>query len=36
MTQKHEHLKLTAVRYYLDNYTNYAETCRIFNCFERS
>jgi len=32
MTHKHEDLKLTAVRYYLDNDTTYAETCRIFNC----
>ena len=29
MTHKHEDLKLTAVRYYLDNDTTYAETCRI-------
>jgi len=36
MTHKHEDLKLTAVRYYLDNDTAYAETCRIFNCSERS
>ena len=36
MTHKHEDLKLTAVRYYLDNDTTYAETCRIFNCSERS
>ena len=35
MTHKHEDLKLTAVRYYLDNDTTYAETCRIFNCSER-
>ena len=32
MTHKHEDLKLTDVRYYLDNDTTYAETCRIFNC----
>ena len=31
-----EDLKLTSVRYYLDNDTTYAETCRIFNCSERS
>ena len=37
MTHKHEDLKLTAVRYYLYNdTTTYDETCRIFNCFERS
>ena len=36
MTHKHEDLKLTTVRYYLDNDTTYAETCRIFNCSERS
>ena len=36
MTHKHEDLKLTAVRYYLDNDTTYAETCRFFNCSERS
>ena len=36
MTHKHEDLKLTAVRYYLHNDTTYAETCRIFNCPERS
>ena len=36
MTHKHEDLKLTAVTYYLDNDTTYAETCRIFNCSERS
>ena len=35
MTHKHEDLKLTAVRY-LDSDTIYAETCRIFNCSERS
>jgi len=33
MTHKHEDLKLTDVRYYLESY---AETCRIFNCSERS
>ena len=33
MTHKHEDLKLTAVGYYLDNDTTYAETC---NCSERN
>lgn len=29
---KHEYLKMTAVRYYLNNNVSYAETCRIFDC----
>jgi transposase-like protein len=36
MPHKHEDLKITAVRYYLNNNVNYAETCRIFDCTERS
>lgn len=36
MHHKHEDLKITAVRYYLDNDVSYAETCRIFDCSERS
>ena len=36
MTHKHEDLKLTAVRYYLENDTNYTKTCEIFKCSERS
>ncbi|NDD84765.1 helix-turn-helix domain-containing protein [bacterium] len=36
MTHKHEDLKITAVRYYLNNNVSYAETCRIFDCSERS
>ena len=36
MTHHSEDYKITAVRYYLNNETSYAETCRIFNCSERS
>ena len=36
MTHKYEDLKLTAVKYYLDNDITYTETCRILNCSERS
>lgn len=36
MPHKHEDLKITAVRYYLNNNVSYAETCRIFDCPERS
>lgn len=36
MPHKHEDLKTTAVRYYLNNNVSYAETCRIFDCPERS
>ena len=33
---KSEDYKITAVKYYLENDTTYAETCRIFKCSERS
>ena len=33
---KSEDYKITAVEYFLDNDTTYAETCRIFKCSERS
>ena len=36
MPHKHEDLKITAVRYYLNNNVSYAETCRFFDCPERS
>jgi len=36
MAHHSEDYKITAVRYYLNNETSYAETCRIFNCSERS
>lgn len=36
MSHKHEDLKITAVRYYLNNNVSYAETCRIFDCPEKS
>ena len=36
MVHHSEDYKITAVRYYLNNETSYAETCRIFNCSERS
>ena len=36
MSHHSEDYKITAVRYYLDNETSYAETCRIFRCSERS
>jgi transposase len=36
MSHRSEDYKITAVRYYLDNETSYAETCRIFRCSERS
>jgi transposase-like protein len=28
--------KITAVKYYLENYTNNTKTCEIFKCSERS
>jgi transposase-like protein len=33
---KSEDYKITAVKYYLENNTNYAKTCEIFKCSERS
>ena len=33
---KSEDYKLSAVLYYLENNTTYADTCRIFKCSERS
>jgi transposase-like protein/transposase len=36
MSHHSEDYKITAVRYYIDNDTSYAETCRIFRCSERS
>jgi len=33
---KSEDYKITAVKYYLDNDTNYTKTCEIFKCLERS
>ncbi len=33
---KSEDYKITAVKYYLENYTNYTKTCEIFKCSERS
>jgi len=33
---KSEDYKISAVEYYLDYDTTYAETCRIFKCSERS
>ena len=33
---KSEDYKITAVKYYLENDTTYAEICRIFKCSERS
>jgi len=35
MPHKHEDLKITAVRYFLNNNVSYAETCRIFDCPEK-
>jgi len=31
-----EDYKITAVKYYLENDTNYTKTCDIFRCSERS
>ena len=33
---KSEDYKITAVKYYLENDTNYTKTCNIFKCSERS
>jgi transposase len=33
---KNEDYKITAVKYYLENDTNYTKTCEIFKCSERS
>jgi transposase len=33
---KSEDYKITAVKYYLENDTNYTRTCKIFKCSERS
>lgn len=33
---KSEDYKITAVKYYLENNTNYTKTCNIFKCTERS
>jgi transposase len=33
---KSEDYKIIAVKYYLDNDTNYTKTCEIFKCSERS
>ena len=33
---KSEDYKITAVKYYLENNTNYTKTCNIFECSERS
>ncbi len=33
---KSEDYKITAVKYYLENNTNYTKTCEIFKCSERS
>jgi len=33
---KSEDYKITAVKYYLENDTNYTKTCKIFKCSERS
>ena len=33
---KSEDYKISAVQYYIDNNTYYAETCRIFKCSDRS
>ena len=33
---KSEDYKITAVKYYLENETNYTKTCDIFKCSERS
>lgn len=33
---KSEDYKISAVQYYIDNNTSYAETCRIFKCSDRS
>jgi hypothetical protein len=33
---KSEDYKITAVKYYLENNTNYTKTCDIFKCSERS
>ena len=33
---KSEDYKITAVKYYLENYINYTKTCNIFKCSERS
>ena len=33
---KSEDYKITAVKYYLENNTNYTKTCNIFKCSERS
>ncbi len=33
---KSEDYKITVVKYYLENDTNYTKTCEIFKCYERS
>ncbi len=33
---KSEDYKITAVKYYLENNTNYTKTCEIFKCSERN
>ena len=33
---KSEDYKISAVQYYIENETSFAETCRIFKCSERS
>ena len=33
---KSEDYKITAIKYYLENDTNYTKTCEIFKCSERS
>ena len=33
---KSEDYKISAVQYYLDNNTTYANTCKIYKCNERS
>lgn len=35
-THKSEDYKIAAVKYYLENNTNYTKTCSIFKCSERS
>ena len=35
-SHKSEDYKISAVQYYLDYETTYADTCRIFKCSERS
>ena len=33
---KSEDFKISAVEYYIENYTSFAKTCKIFKCSERS